>query len=136
MLYGIPSTSIDDVWDEVRPWIAAACERSRGKFDADDIRIGLLERDDQLWIWRTDTAYAVGVTRLVNYPKQTVCALRIVTGRNMAEWIEPAMAGIEQWAKSQGCAAMELCARPGWERALRSRVSGYDKTHVYLERAL
>ena len=132
MLYGIPYTSIDDVWHEVRPWIEAACSRSRGKFDADDIRIGLLERDVQLWIWRTPTAYAVGVTRITKYPKQTVCTIRICTGRNRHEWQKECIAQLEAWAKSQGCDAMELQARPGWEKAL----PGYDKTHVYLERKL
>lgn len=136
MLYGIPAHAIDDVWDEVRPWIAAACKTARGKFDENDIRIGLLERDDQLWIWRSPTAFAVGITRITKYPKQSVCTIRIVTGRNMAEWVVPAMAVIEKWAKSQGCSAMELCARPGWEKALCSRVSGYDKTHVFLEKKL
>lgn len=134
MLYGIPAHAVDDVWNEVRPSLEDACETSRGKFDANDIRIGLLERDDQLWIWRTETAFAVGITRIVNYPKQSVCTLRIVTGSNMDEWAEPCIKAIEDWAKANGCHAMEFQARPGWERFLRPR--GYDKTHVYLERAL
>lgn len=134
MLHGIPAHLIDEVWDEVRPWLADACKTSRGKFDENDIRIGLLERDDQLWIWRTPTAFAVGVTRLINYPKQRVCQLRIVTGTNMDEWAQPCIEAIERWAKANGCDAMEFQARPGWERFLSCR--GYDKTHVYLERAL
>ena len=132
MLYGIPAHLVDEVWDEVRPWIAAACKRSRGKFDENDIRIGLLERDDQLWIWRSPTAYAVGITRILPYPKQKVCTIRIVTGRNRKEWEKECIAQMEQWAKAQGCAAMELQARPGWESALPD----YDKTHVYLEKQL
>lgn len=132
MLYGIPAHVIDDVWDEVRPWIAAACKTARGKFDENDIRIGLLERDDQLWIWRSPTAYAIGITRITNYPKQRVCTIRIVTGRNRREWEKECIAAIERWAKAQGCDAMELQARPGWEKALPE----YDKTHVYLEKRL
>lgn len=132
MLYGIPAHQVDEVWHEVRPWIDAACKTSRGKFDADDIRLGLLQRDDQLWIWRTPTSYAVGVTRILIYPKQKVCSVRIATGRNRQEWQKECIAQLEAWAKSQGCDGMELQARPGWEKAL----PGYDKTHVYLERKL
>jgi hypothetical protein len=132
MLYGIPAHVVDDVWDEVRPWIAAACKRSRGKFDENDIRIGLLERDDQLWIWRTETAYAVGVTRIVVHPKKKVCAIRLVTGRNRREWEKECIARIESWAKSQGCEAMELQARPGWKSVLPD----YDMTHIVLEKRL
>ena len=134
MLYGIPAHLVDEVWDEVRPWIAAACKTSRGKFDENDIRIGCLEREDQLWIWRTETAFAVGITRIVNYPKKSVCSLRIVTGRNMKEWYLPCLETIEKWAKANGCHAMEFQARPGWERMIRPL--GYDKTHLYLEREI
>jgi hypothetical protein len=134
MLYGIQRSEIDAVWPEVRPWLMRACATSRGKFDAEDIRAGLLAGDDQLWIWKTPTAFAVGITRISTYPKQRVCTLRIVTGENMDEWALPCIDTIERWAKQNGCDAMELQARPGWERLLSRR--GYDKTHVYLELAL
>lgn len=134
MLYGIQAAEIDAVWEEVRPWIDAACKRNRGKYDANDIKAGLLTGEDQLWIWKTPTAFAVGITRLANYPKQRVCTIRIVTGTNAAEWQEQAMETIEQWAKASGCQAMELCARPGWARRMRGR--GFETTHLYLEKAL
>jgi hypothetical protein len=134
MLYGIQPAEINAVWEDVRALIEGACATTRGKFDAHDIKAGLLTGEDQLWIWRTATAFAVGITRLANYPKQRVCTLRIVTGNNMEEWAEPCIKTIEKWAKANGCHAMEFQARPGWERFLRPR--GYDKTHVYLERAI
>lgn len=136
MLYAIPAHLVDEVWEEVRPWIAAACKTSRGKFDENDIRLGLLERDDQLWIWRSSAAFAVGVTRLVNYPKQTVCSIRIVTGRNRKEWERECIGGIEAWAKANGCAAMELQARPGWWRGFLRLLGGYEMTHLYVEKRL
>jgi hypothetical protein len=132
MLFAIPHTAVDAVWDEVCPWISAACKRSRGKFDEKDIKRGLLDREDQLWIWKSPTAYAVGITRIVHYPKQKVCTIRIVTGRNRKEWERECMQQIEAWAKSEGCHAMELQARPGWEKSLPD----YAKTHVYLEKPL
>lgn len=134
MFYGIQRTEIDSVWGEVRPWISQACKTSRGKFSVDDIHEGLMTGEDQLWIWKTATAFAVVISRISNYPGQRVCFLRIVTGRNMHEWYEAGLATVEAWAKANGCQAMELHARPGWEKFLSCR--GYDKTHVILERAL
>jgi hypothetical protein len=134
MLYGIQPAEINAVWEDVRALIEDACLTTRGKFDAEDIRAGLLTGEDQLWIWRTDTAFAVGITRLANYPKQRVCTLRIVTGNNVDEWYLPSLETIERWAKANGCHAMEFQARPGWERFIRPL--GYDKTHVYLEKSL
>ena len=134
MLYGIQPAEINAVWEDVRALIEDACVTTRGKFDAQDIKAGLLTGEDQLWIWRTDTAFAVGITRLANYPKQRVCTLRIVTGNNVDEWYLPCLETIERWAKANGCHAMEFQARPGWERFIRPL--GYDKTHVYLEKSL
>jgi hypothetical protein len=134
MLYGIQPAEINAVWEDVRALIEDACETTRGKFDAQDIKAGLLTGEDQLWIWRTATAFAVGITRLANYPKQRVCTLRIVTGNNVDEWYLPCLETIERWAKANGCQAMEFQARPGWERFIRPL--GYDKTHVYLEKSL
>lgn len=134
MLYGIQIKDIEAVWPEVRPWLEDACATSRGKFMVDDIFDGLMAGVDQLWIWKSPTAFAVGITRLSEYPRQRVCNLRIVTGRNMGEWAQPCIETIEKWAKAQGCSAMEFQARAGWERFLSKR--GYDKTHVYLERSL
>jgi hypothetical protein len=134
MLYGIQRTEVDSVWGEVRPWIEAACARNRGKYDAEDVHRWLLLGEDQLWIWKTPTAFAIGITRLENYPTQRVCMIRIVTGANAAEWQDETLATIERWAKANGCAAMELCARRGWARRIRKH--GYDMTHVYLEKPL
>ncbi|WP_157639443.1 hypothetical protein [Burkholderia ubonensis] len=89
-----------------------------------------------MWIWKTPTAFAVGVTRLVHYPKQMVCTVRIVTGRNRREWEEAAIEQIEAWAKAQGCHAMELQARPGWWRGFLRRLGGYEMTHLYCEKQL
>lgn len=132
MLYGIQPAEINAVWEEVCPWIEAACARNRGKFDARDIHEGLLSGVDQLWIWKTTTAFAVGITRISSYPKQRVCTIRIVTGRNRREWEGECIRTIEAWAKANGCESMELQARPGWGRALPD----YEMTHVYLEKRL
>jgi hypothetical protein len=134
MLYGIQCTEIEAVWGEVRPWIEAACARSRGKYDALDIKDGLMSGKDQLWIWKSPTAFAVGITRLENYPKQRVCTIRIVTGSNAAEWQVLAMETIKRWAKENVCSSMDLCARPGWARRLKSQ--GFEQTHVFLEMSL
>jgi hypothetical protein len=134
MLYGIQPAEINAVWAEVRPWIEAACKTNRGKYDAEDIRAGLLSGEDQLWIWKSPTAFAIGITRLENYPKQRVCTIRIVTGFNAAEWQQPAIDTIERWAKENGCSSMSLCARTGWAKRLKGR--GYDQTHVFLEKPL
>lgn len=132
MLFGIQPHEIDAAWAEARPWVEGACRRNRGKYDASDILAGLKSGDDQLWIWKSASAFGIGVTRIVVYPKQRVCSVRIVTGTNAHEWQHECLSTIEAWARECGCSAMELVARPGWARRLKD----YAMTHVYLEKAL
>ena len=41
---------------------------------------------------------------------------------------------LETWAKGKGCKKMELFARPGWSKLMKTK--GYEKTHVQLEKEL
>jgi hypothetical protein len=49
----------------------------------------------------------------------------------MSEWIG-LIAGIEQYAKDEGCAAFRIFGRSGWLRALE----GYRLKHVIIEKRL
>jgi hypothetical protein len=132
-LIGVPSAEIDAVWPLVEPAIAAACRRGRGKEVPDDIRAALKERALQLWLAWNGGIAALAVTQLVHHPRRTCCRIRICTGSERGSW-EHHLAAIEAWARSQGCAAMELIARPGWSRPLARH--GYALTHVFCEKEL
>lgn len=132
MLYGIQVGELPGVWPHVKADIDAASVTSRGKFTGDDVLSDLQKGDAQLWIWHTDTARAVLITQIVNYDRNKCCSIRIATGHNYPEWASVAIKRIEEWAKAQGCDAMELIARPGWKRILE----GYEMTHIHLEKAL
>lgn len=132
-LIGIPSAEIDAVWPLAEPLIAGACRRGRHKDAPDDIRRALKACDLQLWLAWDGAIAALAVTQIATHPRKTCCRIRICTGRERRSW-EAHIATIEAWAKAQGCAAMELIARPGWSRILRRH--GYDITHVFCEKEL
>jgi hypothetical protein len=117
-LVGVPSAEIDAVWPLVEQMVAAACRRGRDKDTSDDIRRALKARDLQLWLAWNGAITALAVTQIVTHPRKTCCRIRICIGRERRSW-EAHIATIEAWAKAQGCAAMELIARPGWSRLLR-----------------
>jgi hypothetical protein len=52
-------------------------------------------------------------------------------GQNPGHWLGH-LDGIATWARAQGCAALELQGRPGWERLLE----GWEKTHVLLRKRI
>lgn len=130
VLVGIPSHQLCDIWDRVEPFIVSACARSNGKYLPADVAKALLARDMQLWTSiNGETVEAILVTQIVNYPRKRVCQLLIATGEDAEHWT-PFIEQIEEWAKEQGCQAVEPVPRPGWERILKRY--GYEKTHVFL----
>jgi hypothetical protein len=133
LLIGIPSADIDAVWPLVEPLIVDACRRGRGKEEPADIRDALKERDLQLWLAWDGTIAALAVTQIVRHPRKTCCRIRICTGRDRQAW-QHHIAIIEAWARTQGCAAMELIVRPGWSRVLAKQ--GYATTHLFCEKEL
>lgn len=131
MITGITAPHVPEVWPQVVGLISAACETSRGKFDAADIYQMLVNRDAQLWLVKESDVGGVIVTQIVNYPHRKVCWIRICTGHGREECFHH-LKDIEAWAKEQGCGAMELIARPGWKKVLKD----YECTHVVLEKDL
>ncbi len=132
-LVGIPATEIDAVWPLVAPILHAACRRGRGKETPADIRGALTERDLQLWLVWDGGVAALAITEIVRHPCKSCCRIRFCTGRGRQAW-QHHIATIECWAKANGCAAMELIARPSWSRPLKEH--GYTATHVFLEKEL
>lgn len=112
-----------------------ACERSDGRYAIGDVFAALLRRDMQLWIAvdeaSEDPVEAVCITEMIAYPREKRCGVVFCAGRNPGRWLHH-LESIEGWARAQGCAAVELQGRPGWERLLK----GWDKTHVLLRKRI
>jgi GNAT superfamily N-acetyltransferase len=132
MLVPVPSNLLPVYWPAVRPLIAQACEASRGKWTAEALRKEIEERNAQLWaIYKDEELQAVIVTSIENYPGKRVVTAPIVVGKDRGDWMQHFLE-IEDWARQNGCQAVELIARPGWARVLKD----YELTHVKLEKDL
>lgn len=107
-------------------------ERSKGRMTERGLLDEILAAETQLWLsYRDGKPEAVVLTEIVNYPDTRTCKLFAVTGHNRKNWVG-FLPVIEEWARAQGCKAMEAFARPGWERDLPD----YKRTHVLLEKDL
>lgn len=128
---GVRAAAVPKVWREVRPFIERALAEGAGHFAPEDIRAALLRRDMQLWIVRRPDRSAAGalVTEIVAYPRLKVCRLVLAAAADggREDWL-PWRRFVEDWARVQGCQAMELYGRPGWARIVR-----HDRKRVVLE---
>ena len=133
VIVGVPSTLIGEIWPLVDRMLMEACKRGRGKETPDDILLALTARDLQLWLLWDGTLRGLVVTEIIRHPRKICCRIRFCTGRGRENW-QRHIATIERWAKAQGCAAMELIARPGWSRLLKNQ--DYAVTHLFCEKEL
>lgn len=110
-----------------RPWIEAALDYSR-THDFGDIVKGCFAGEYQLWPAPT----ACLVTEIATFPRRKLMHL-FLAGGDMGTVLELVDAASE-FGKAQGCDAVTMNGRMGWQRVLGKR--GFDASFVTMERKL
>jgi hypothetical protein len=131
ILVPVDSPLVKDVWPHAGPLIKSAMDRTDlGNFC--DVEREVLEGLQQLWLaWNGAAIEAAAVTRLVLIGGRKICILVACGGRGRERWL-PLIAGIEQFARNEGCAAMRIIGRKGWQRIL----ADYHANYVVMDRKL
>lgn len=120
MLYGVPWYDIEIAWPQVEGFLQKAVDQSPGDRSVLDYKKEIEDAKAQLWVWIVDgNIRAACVTRIVEYPNRKVCAMPLIGGDSMKDWllVEPQLI---EWAKEQGCSQLEGYCRDGWLRVLKN----------------
>lgn len=117
---------VGEFWPFAAPMIRAAIERTNlSAFE--DIEREVLGGEQLLWLAWSDRIEAAATTHL----SHGICTLTACSGHHRQRWL-PLFETIEKYAKDEGCSAMRIFGRRGWERVL----DGYRVEHVILEKGL
>lgn len=117
-----------NIIDANRKHIEAALEYSGGTHDFEDVRAGVLSGKMQLW----PTQNSCAVTEIVQYAKRR--SLHVFLAGGDLEEILGGISSVAAWGKAQGCDAMTLSGRRGWEKVLGNH--GFHATRIVMERDL
>ncbi len=117
---------IEAKFEENRKFIADALEYSGGTHSIEDVYLACATGEAQLHPLEKSCI----ITEVVDYPSLTVCRIWLAGG-DLDELVE-AEKSIAVWAKAQGCDAMEINGRKGWQRQLKD----YTATSVVLTKDL
>lgn len=128
----VDPSMIEEFWPFARPLIEKAIKRTNlGRWC--DHEHAILRGDELLWLAndgkRIEAAATTHLTK--GQDGRPVCTITACAGENMGQWL-PLIAGIEQYAKAEGCSCVRIFGRKGWSRVL----DGYHVEHVVLERAM
>ncbi len=118
-------------WPALRPFIAAACEKSGGRFTVEWVVERLANRVDALWaLMEADgTPRGAATTHLGRYPSGAVhLEVLMAGGREIGRANANAvLQALRAYRDAQGAAEIEWTGRPGlarWLGAGRARVIG------------
>ena len=111
---GIPANLVGQLWHYAEPYIKRALDHANGEFTPDDFKGLCEERAVQLWLISKENRVVGAITtEIVIYPRKKHCRVITLAGSDFANWIELADATLCEWAKEQGCAALESYVRKG-----------------------
>ena len=113
-------------WERCHKWISDALKYSGVTHSIEDVYLACAVGEAQLHPLEKSCI----ITEVVDYPSLTVCHIWLAGG-DLDELVE-AEKSIAVWAKAQGCDAMEINGRKGWQRQLKD----YTATSVVLTKDL
>ena len=123
----IDPARVAEIWPHVRGLLKRASEKT-GTGDFAQQEREVLTGLQLLWIaWNGEAIEAACTTQLVNENGVKICVLVACGGHNRARWL-PLLAGIEDYARIEGCTRMQIIGRKGWSRVL----DGYEARYVVL----
>jgi len=123
-LYVTPD-HIDNVWADVEEFIKLTDDIDT---KASQIYGSLRSGVSQLWMGVNDKdkIEMVVTTSFVNYPDSgKMCRIDTMGGKNLEDWMDY-LKDIEEWAKLNGCIAMDIFGRKAWEKLLKPEGYGFD----------
>lgn len=121
---------VDEFWPHVSHFIFEAMERGGGDYSS--VEESVKSGPALLWIaWDGDKILSAAVTSLHKINGKRICTIVACGGD---EWTRfgHLIEGLEKYAKDEGCAAVRINGRSGWQRVL----SGYRTRQVVIEKAL
>jgi len=119
------------MWPHVARWLTTAAEKC-GDWTPMALRDVLVKGDALLWVrWDGEQLKAACVTELVIVPRGKILRVLACGGGKAGDW-PAAFAPIERYAREQGCNAIRIEGRRGWQRVF----ADYRQAWVCIEKGL
>lgn len=135
LMRGIPAYLVASMWHYAAPYVKRALDHTSGELTHEDVRSLCENRDVQLWlISHGNRAVGAVTTEIVVYPHRKHCRVITLAGSQFAEWIGLVDKTLVDWAREQGCDALEAHVRRGFVPKLAD--IGYRHKHSVVVKEL
>lgn len=128
----VDTKDIERMWPFIKGYMKKAAKYTYGRFEAEDIKEGLLKNPQQLWVAFNDKKiYGAVVTEVTKYPRMTALTVHFLAGIDFESWKDPMLKLVQQFGKDNGCKLIDSYGRPGWEKVWANY--GYTKRFIFYE---
>lgn len=115
---GVPSDGVMNVWPGVEPLLQRVVTPDTGQ-TMQSVLTSLLMAKMQLWV--IGNFQGVVVTEIQDRPSERILFTLYLAGENMKEWLDDWCDLQDEYARHNGCAAVEFNGRKGWNKIGESR---------------
>lgn len=122
----------DAVWPLIKEYMNGAAKYTYGRFTVDDIRKGLENTAQHLWIaYEEDKVYGAVITEITLYPQVTVLVTQFTGGIELKRWKAPMLKLLQKFGKENGCSVIESYGRTGWAKIFKD--DGFVSRFMFYE---
>jgi hypothetical protein len=117
----VPPALVNQIWPQVEEYLKGAADYTHGRYEVEDIRTTITDRDHHLWI-AFDGAKIKGavVTSYIKYPRKKALCMTFCGGVDLDEWKSPMLKLLQAWAFDGKCDCIESTARFGWAKVFNT----------------
>lgn len=129
---GISREIYEEIFPQIQTYLESAAHYTFNRFTAEDIKQGLRDKNQQLWIAHIESdIYGFVVTEIVTYPQMTALVMHFTAGKQLPKWKDEMLREIKAFAKLHNCNTIESYGRPGWAKVFKN--DGYKQQFIYYE---
>lgn len=116
----VEANDVDKVWKRIEDYAQGAADYTYGRFTKGDIRSGLKNKPQTLWIAHEgEEVFGFVVTEFANYPQKKALVMHFTGGVKLELWKDDMLELLQQYARMNGCDMIESFGRQGWAKVFK-----------------
>ena len=127
---------IMDNWGTLSVMFKRAMDKGQGESTLMDHLQKLMNYQSQCWLIIEDYKITgAGITEILQYSQHKTLHIILFTGEDFVQQ-STMLPIVEDFAKKQGCVALEQWGRSGWEKVLPKVIPGFNKVYSVFRKEL
>jgi hypothetical protein len=126
-----------EYWPTLGPMLKDSLDHGVGESSLTDYMRKILCYETQLWAFMDDDnkLKGTGLTKFIQYENHKTLHIIACSGVDWDEWAEQYYV-VEQFAKDNGCKAVEQWGRKGWSRILPKVIPGFQVVYHVMRKEI